>query len=429
MTHPQPHTGSYYAATINHPISFEQLKGAQNADVCVIGAGFTGISTALHLSERGYKVHVVEANKVGWGASGRNGGQMIGGISGEKKVARHLAEHLGVDGERIIWEMRWAGNDIIRQRVSTYGIECDLKSGFLDVAIKPRHVHDFQVTLEALDKHNFPHEYRILSCEETCSAIGTDAYIGAILNMANGHLHPLNLCIGEAKAAVSLGATVFEQSPVLHIEHGDKPRVVCEHGSVAADAVVIAGNAYHLIEPKLRGIMFPVNSFIIATEPLSAAVIAQINPRDLAVCDPNFVLEYFRLSADKRLLFGGRCNYFGSDPDVIRRKLIPKMLRIYPQLAGTQIDFAWGGTIGVPLDRVPQLGKVAPNVFYSQGYSGHGVNVTHLAGQIMADAIAGTLERFDIFAEIKPKRMPGAHLLRKPMVALGILYYQLKDRL
>ncbi len=425
MTHSQAHTGSYYAASVNHATDYAALLGRQNADVCVIGAGFTGISTALHLAERGYKVHIIEANKVGWGASGRNGGQIIGGISGEEKIAKSL----GSDGERILWEMRWVGHNIIREKVQTYNIDCDLKWGYLDVAIKPRHIRAQHDSLEKLEKFTFPHECRLLSKEETTAMIGTEAYIGSLLNMGNGHLHPLNLCIGEATAAVSLGATIYENSPVLHIEHGDKPVVVTDKGSVTADSVVLAGNAYHFIEPKLRGNMFPVNSFIMATEPLSDDIVSVINPNDLAVCDPNFVLEYFRLSADKRLLFGGRCNYFGSDPEMIKKHLIPKMHRIYPQLRETNIEFAWGGTIGVPFNRVPQMGRISPNVFYSQGYSGHGVNVTHLAGQIMADTVAGTLEQFDMFAKIDPIKIPGAHIFRNQMVALGMLYYQIKDRL
>ena len=237
------------------------------------------------------------------------------------------------------------------------------------------------------------------------------------------------LPLGEAKAAVSQGATIYEQSPVLRIEKNSKPVVVTEHGSVTSDFVVLAGNTYHFLERKLQGIMFPVNSFIIASEPLSPALVSEINPQDLAVCDPNYILEYFRLSADKRLLFGGRCNYFGSDPEVIKRQLMPRMLRIYPQLAGINFEFAWGGTIGVPINRVPQMGRIANNIVYSQGYSGHGVNVTHLAGQIMADTVAGTLERFDIFADIEPFTIPGQRLFGRQMVALGMLYYKLKDKL
>lgn len=425
MTLSHTHTGSYYAATVNHATDYPTLQGAQNADVCVIGAGFTGISTALCLAERGYQVRVVEANKVGWGASGRNGGQLIGGIAGEKNIAKHWHK----DPDDLFGELRWEGHRIIRERVHQYNIECDLKSGYLDVAIRKRHLAAFQQDHDRLRSADFPHEVRLLSREETCETIGTTAYIGALLNMGNGHLHPLNLCIGEARAAVTLGATIYEHSPVIKIEKSRRPRVVTAEGSVTADAVVIAGNAYHRLERKLRNIMFPVNSFIVATEPLSAEVVARINPRDLAVCDPNFVLEYFRLSADKRLLFGARLNYFGDDPEYIRKRHRKKMARIYPELADVRIDYAWGGTIGVPLTRVPQLGRLAPGVYYCQGYSGHGVNVTHLAGQIMADAIAGTTERFDLFADVRPLIIPGSFALRKPLVSLGMLYYRIKDRM
>lgn len=422
---PQNHTGSYYAATVGDETNFAPLAGQQSADVCVIGAGFTGISTALHLAERGYDVHVVEANKVGWGASGRNGGQIISGIAGEANIAKHH----GREVEEIFGQMRWEGHDIIRQRVDRYSIQCDLKFGYLDVALKKRHMRDIEADRRRLEEANFPHEFRVLSKEETQSTIGTDAYIGSFLNMGNGHLHPLKLCVGEARAAVSLGATIYEQSPVIDIEHGSRVRVLTDNGAVTADSVILAGNAYHMLDPKLRGIMFPVRSFIIGTEPLSEETVKRINPHDLAVCDPNFVLKYYRLSADKRLLFGGRINYFGEDPKFIERKLRKKMASIYPQLAKVRIDYAWGGTIGVPVTRVPQLGRLSCNVFYCQGYSGHGVNVTHLTGKIMAEAVSGTMERFDLFADVKPLVIPGAATFTKPMVALGVLYYQIKDRL
>ena len=425
MMQPQSHTGSYYAASVGDVTNFPPLRGEQHADICIIGAGFTGISSALHLVERGYNVHVIEANRVGWGASGRNGGQIIGGISGEKPIAKSL----GKDADVVFKDLRWAGHNIIRERVQKYGIDCDLKFGYLDVAIKKRHLRDQQADFDRMQNDEFAHEFRILSADETRETIGTSAYIGSLLNMGNGHLHPLKMCVGEARSAVSLGATIYEQSPVIDIEKGSRPRVVTQHGSVSADAVILAGNAYHALDRKLRGIMFPVNSFIIATEPLPEETVNAINPKDLAVCDPNFVLEYFRLSADKRLLFGGRCIYFGEDPEVIKRNLQPKLLRIYPQLSNINIDYAWGGTIGIPVNRVPLFGRISPNVFYCQGYSGHGVNVTHLAGRIMADAVAGTVEEFDMFANVKPFKVPGAHLLSTPMIALGMMYYKIKDRL
>ncbi len=425
MQEPQPHTGSYYAATVNEPTDYPCLAGDHRADVCVVGAGFTGISTALHLAERGYDVRVVEASRVGWGASGRNGGQLIHGIAGEAEIEQQL----GSERARVLRRLRWEGHDIVRERVATYGIDCDLKSGYIEVALKPRHLRDFEADYRKLTDEGFPHEIALLSRDETRELVGTDAYIGGFLNMGNGHLHPLNLCIGEARAAVSRGATIYEQSPVIEIRRGRRPSVVTARGSVTADTVVLAGNAYHALEHKLRGIMFPVNSYIIATEPLAPDVVDAVNPRDLAVCDPNFVLKYYRLSADKRLLFGGRCNYFGSDPAVIERKLRRKLARLYPRLAGVRVDYAWGGTIGVPLNRVPQVGRLDGSIFYCQGYSGHGVNVTHLAGRIMADAVAGTMEHFDLFADVKTPRVPGAYRFAQPMVALGVLYYQVRDRL
>ena len=385
-----PHTRSYYAATANRVTSFPELTGAQQADVCVIGAGFTGISAALALAERGYDVKVVEANKVGWGASGRNGGQMIAGISGEQL----LGKALGDNSDQLLWDLRWAGHDIIRDRVTRYGISCDLKSGYTDVALKPRHLKALQHSYEYLQRHNPDFEVRLLSAKETREATGSPLYSGALVNYGDGHLHPLNLCIGEADAAVANGATVYEHSPVVSIDRGKRASVKTAHGSVTADFVILAGNAYHNVALELRGLMLPVSSFIIATEPLPADMADPVNPLDLGICDPNFVIQYFRLSADRRLLFGGRINYLGEDPAIIKAKLLPKMLRVYPQLAGVAVDYAWGGRMGIPLNRVPQFGRVAPNVFYAQGYSGHGVNVTHLAGQVLADVVAGNSERF-----------------------------------
>jgi glycine/D-amino acid oxidase-like deaminating enzyme len=259
--------------------------------------------------------------------------------------------------------------------------------------------------------------------------LGTDAYIGALQIMANGHLHPLNLCIGEAEAAASLGTQLFEQSAALRIDKGEAVRVSTAEGSVTADFVILAGNAYQELNKSIRSRLFPVRSYIIATEPLSEEQLDTINPHDFAVCDPNFVLEYFRLSADKRMLFGGRCNYFGDDQQVIASQLRPRMLKIYPQLHDVAIDYAWGGTIAVPMNRVPQLGRIAPNIFYSHAYSGHGVNVTHLAGEIMADAVGGTAERFEIFSRLPSMPIPGVNYFGNAMVSLGMIYYGIKDKL
>lgn len=423
---PQAHCNSYYAASANNFPDHSHLEGVHSCDVCIIGGGFTGISSALQLSERGYKVMVVEANQVGWGASGRNGGQLIGGISG----AERLQKFQDKDVSHLVEQMRWAGNDIVRQTVKKYNIDCDLKSGYVDVAIKARHIRAFEKEYENLKKNNFPHEVRLVAQEEMRGLLGTDAYIGGLINMASGHLHPLNLCLGEAAAAVEQGTQIFERSPVTRIEHGKKTKVHTAKGHVESDFVIIAGNAYHCLEQKhLGGIVFPAGSFIIATEPLSEELAREINPLDLAVCDPNYVLDYFRLSADRRMLFGGRCNYSGREPLSIKKTMLPRMIKIYPQLKDINIDYEWGGKIGIVINRIPHFGRLGNNVFFAQGYSGHGVNVTHLTGQILAEVVAGTSERFDMFEKVKHFRIPGGQLIGNNLVALGMIYFRLMDLL
>lgn len=420
----EEHTASYYAATANELSGYPSLQGTLQTDICVIGAGFTGIATALTLAERGYSVAVVEANRVGWGASGRNGGQLIGGISGESKI---LQRH-GAEIADVIWDMHWRGNDIIHQRVKKYAIDCNLKNGYIEVALKRRHMQDLQDQFEKYESHDFPYEYRILTREETREVVGTDAYIGGMINMRNGHLHPLNLCLGEARAATELGVRIFEQSPVTDIQHGVKPRVITSSGQIEANTVVLAGNAYHKLETKhLSGLTFPAGSYIIATERLSPEVVHAINPLDLAVCDLNNVVDYYRMSADGRMLFGGRCNYSGREPRSIQATMLPRMLRLYPQLKDVKIEFEWGGRIGVVVNRIPVLGRIGKNVYYCQGYSGHGINATHVAGEIMADAVTGTMERFDLFAQMQQHRIPGSQWFGNQMMALGMLYYRLKD--
>lgn len=422
----QEHTNSYYAATVNEVTNYPVLEGGRSADVCVVGAGFTGVATALTLAERGFSVALVEANRVGWGASGRNGGQLINGISGLAKIAKRR----GSGYDDMLWALKWRGNDIIHERVAKYGIECDLKSGFLEVATKPRHTAYFDEFVAERERHNFPYPYEVWDRETTRLNLGTDAFHGGFVCYRDGHLHPLNLCIGEARAAHTLGVQIFEQSPVTSLEHGARPRVRTASGHVDADAVVLAGNAYGRFEPRhLSNLVFPAGSYVIATEPLSDAVVNAINPRDVAVCDTNEVVDYYRLSADKRLLYGGACNYSGRDPASIKSFIRPRMLKIYPRLQEVRIDFEWGGKIGIVLNRIPAVGRINGNVYYCQGYSGHGVNATHVMGEIMADAIGGTMERYDLFADIGHFRIPGSQWLGNQLIALGMLYYRIKDRL
>jgi gamma-glutamylputrescine oxidase len=422
----QEHTRSYYAATANEITDYPALEGSQTADVCVVGAGFTGVATALTLAERGYSVALIEANRIGWGASGRNGGQLINGISGLAKIRKKHGDGIA----DMLWNLRWRGNDIVYERVEKYAIQCDLKSGFIETALKPRQLPDLEDYAQERARHNFPYKYEIWDKEKTQAMLGTDAYMGGFVCYRDGHLHPLNLCIGEARAAHGLGVQIFEQSPVTGIEHRVRPKVHTESGCVEADAVVLAGNAYSQLEPKhLSNLVFPAGSYIIGTEPLSEELVNEINPLDLAVCDLNEVVDYYRLSADKRLLYGGRCNYSGRDPTSIKASIRPRMLKIYPQLKDVQIDFEWGGKIGIVLNRIPALGRINKNVYYCHGYSGHGVNATHVMGELVADAIAGTMEKFDLFADMNHFRMPGSRWMGNQMIALGMLYYRMRDLL
>jgi len=422
----QEHTGSYYAASVNETTDYPELEGSKSVDVCVVGAGFTGVATALTLAERGYSVALVEANRVGWGASGRNGGQLINGISGLARIREKHGEGIA----DMLWDLKWRGNDIVYERVEKYAIQCDLKSGFVETALKPQQVAEIEEYAAERERHNFPYRYEVWDREATRANLGTDAYVGGFACYRDGHLHPLNLCIGEARAAHGLGVQIFEQSPVTGIEHGDRPKVRTEAGDVQADAVVLAGNAYSQLEPKhLSNLVFPAGSYIIGTEPLSDDVVSEINPLDVAVCDLNNIVDYYRLSADKRLLFGGSCNYSGRDPVSIKSDILPKMLKVYPQLRDIRIDYEWGGKIGIVLDRVPALGRINNNVYYCHGYSGHGVNATHVMGEIMSDAVSGTMEKFDLFADMKHFRIPGSQWMGNQIIALGMLYYRMRDLL
>lgn len=429
MTNPnqkQEHTRSYYAATANEKTNYPELRGSETADVCVIGAGFTGVSTALTLAERGYSVALVEANRVGWGASGRNGGQLINGISGLSKIRKKR----GAAVDDMIWDLRWRGVELVRERVEKYNIQCDLKDGFVEVALKERQLAEVEDAANELAQRNFPHRYEVWDRDQTREMLGTDAFLGAFANYRDGHLHPLNLCIGEARAAHGLGVKIFEQSPVTNIVHGDRPVVKTDQGQVTADAVVLAGNAYSRLEPKkLSNLVFPAGSYVIATEPLPEDVAREINRDDVAVCDLNDIVNYYRLSGDRRMLYGGACNYSGRDPASIEAYIRPRMLATYPQLKDVRVEFEWGGKIGIVLNRILAVGRTGKNVYYCQGYSGHGVNGTHVMGEVMADAVAGTMERFDLFADMKHFRIPGTQWLGNQIIALGMLYYRLKDRL
>lgn len=418
---PQPHAPSYYAATVHSPTDFPSLSEDLKVDVCVVGGGFTGTAAALRLAEKGHSVALLEAERIGWGASGRNGGQLIQGMSGSETFAAQL----GADGARFIRETRYLGNRIVEDHVAKHGIACDLKRGWMTVACRPSHMRGLEAEADELAAEGHPVE--VLDRAGLRGVLDTDRYHGAFVDMQSGHVHPLNLVIGEAHAAAGCGVRIFEATPVTNIEHGQPARVQTARGTVTADWVLLTGGAYHRLEAKrLRGLVFPTGSYIIATEPLGDRA-REINPRDLAICDSNVVLDYYRLSADGRMLYGGRCNYSNREPRDIAGSIRPRMVSIFPQLADARIDYAWGGHIGIVLNRVPAIGRLAPNVAYAQGYSGHGVNFSHVAAEILAEAVSGTMGRFDLFERIRHMRVPASQWIGNQILALGMTYYRLRD--
>jgi glycine/D-amino acid oxidase-like deaminating enzyme len=423
------HAPSYYAASVNRELAFEPLQGELRADVCVVGGGFSGLNTAIELAERGLSVILLEAHRIGWGASGRNGGQLIRGVGHD---VEQFSKIIGAEGVDELKRMGFEAVDIVRQRIERYAIDCDLTWGYCDLATKPRHLKGFDDEYSDLLRLGYPHPLQRVSRPNLVTVVGSQRYLGGLLDMGSGHLHPLNLALGEAAAAQSLGVRLFEQSAVERIEYGPQAKVHTAQGVVHADNLVLACNAYlNGLQPKLAGKVLPAGSYIIATERLPEPLCRELLPQNMAVCDQRVALDYFRLSADGRLLFGGACHYSGRDPQDIAAYMQPKMLEVFPQLVGIGIDYQWGGMIGIGANRLPQIGRLAehPNVFYAQAYSGHGLNATHLAGRLLAEAIAGQQSSgFDLFAKVPHPTFPGGPALRSPLLALGMLWYRLKDR-
>lgn len=422
----EEHVKSYYAATVNDATRYPRFAGERTADVVIVGGGFSGVSAAISLRERGYSVILLEANRIGWGASGRNGGQMIAGISGEHNIKAQL----GAGGVKLLRDIRYRGHDIIADRIAKYAIDCDLKYGWMEAAARPRHMPALRAYVEERQAEGDGEGLEIVEPGDIGSVLGTTIYHGGYIDRKSGHLHPLNLIMGEARAATGLGVEIYEDSAAIELVGGAHPFVRTAMGRISASSIILAGSTDHAFQRgPLRGLTFPTGSYIIATEPLDEATARAINPQDLAVADSNIVLDYFRMSADKRMLFGGRCNYSNRDPGDLSAALRPRLIEIFPALRDKRIDFTWGGRIDIVLTRVPAIGRLEPNVYYMQGYCGHGVNATHLAAEIVADAVSGTMEKFDLFARIRHLRLPVPRWAGNQMLALGMLYYRLRDLL
>lgn len=421
----EPYCNSYYAATANPTEPFSRLEGAVDVDVAILGGGFTGIATAVELAERGVRVAVLEAQRIGWGASGRNGGQVTGSLSGDKAMEKQFRRKLGDEAADFVWNMRWRGQDIIKNRVAKYGIRCDLKHGHMQTAYQPSHIAELEDMHRTACEHGMGDEVEMVYGADLRNHVGTDIYHAGLVNRRNMHLHSLNLCLGEADAARSLGTQIFTDSPVEKIVYGDRPELVTARGRVRASKVMIAGNGYHHLAPgKLAGLLFPATLGIVATEKLPEDLAKSILPQDFAVYDTRFVLDYYRLTADRRLLFGSGTNYKGTQSTDIGAPMLPAIRKTFPQLADVKIDFAWEGQDGITINRIPQLGNVTPNVFYAQGYSGHGIATSHIIGEIMATAITGDSRDFEVFASARHWRLPVGRYLGNRALAIGMWYFQ-----
>jgi gamma-glutamylputrescine oxidase len=415
---------SYYIATAQPAPRRPALQGEVEADVCIVGGGFTGLSAALHLAERGYKTALVEAHGIAWGASGRNGGQLNTGL---RKGPGELVAAFGRDGAKRLFDLAEEAKATVRERIARHDIACDLKPGGIVVAHKPG---DPAWMAEAVEIENkiFGYEaVRMLSKAEVEERLASRLFHGGLVDMGAGHLHPLNYALGLAVAAEAAGATLYEESPAIAVAPGE---VRMSAGRVRARYILLACNAYlGGLEPRIAGKFMPISNYIIATEPLGEAGARALIRDDVAVCDTKFVVDYFRLSADHRLLFGGGETYSRTPPKDIAAFVRPYMLRIFPQLAGKRIDYAWGGQLAITLNRLPHFGRLPGDIYFAHGYSGQGVALTSLAGKLVAEAVAGTAERFDVFARIEHQTFPGGTLLRQPMLVLAMLWYALRDRI
>lgn len=419
------HIDSYYAASANAQTDHPRLAGDVSCDVCVIGGGITGCSTALHLAERGYEVVLLEAQRIGWGASGRSGGQVIFGYACEmSKLARLVSR---ADARRL-WDFSLAAVDLVKERMQRHAIACDWRPGQMHVAMKPRQREELLAFKHLLEDEYGYAGLEFLEREALQAALASPRYSAGLFDPNSGHLHPLNYTLGLGAAAAAAGVRCYEASPVQRIERGATPRAITAGGRVLARQLVLAGNAYlGALVPEMDRKIMPVGTYIVATEPLAPERAQALIPHDMAVTDINFVLDYFRLSADHRLLFGGRVSYSGLTPPNLGPSMRRRMVQVFPQLADVKIEFAWGGFVDISLNRAPHFGRLGSNIYFAQGFSGHGMALTGLAGQLMAEAIAGEAERFDVFTRIRHRNFPGGRLLRTPALVLAMIYYRLRD--
>jgi gamma-glutamylputrescine oxidase len=429
-----PPAPSYYAASIATSATLaaggtqahrETLRGEHRVDVAVLGGGIAGCSAALHLAKRGYRVALLEAHVVGYGASGRSGGQTIFGLAASQQS---LTAQVGRDDARRLFDLSIEALDLTQSLIREYAIDCEYHANHVHVAVKPRHLQELDVWVRELHEDYGYRSARLLNREELQAHVRSDHYLGGLIDPRSGHLHPLKFTQGVARAAETAGADIFENSRVLRYENGPEVTVHTAHGTVRCAHLVLCGNAYiGTVAPALARRILGVGTYIIATEPLGEQRIRALLPSNAAIADINWILDYFRSSADHRLLFGGRVSYSAVQPLRLADSMRKRMLRIFPSLADIKVAYAWGGYLDITMSRAPNFGRLAPNVFYMQGFSGHGMSLTGLAGKLVAEAVAGTAERFDVFARIPHRDFPGGRLFRRPSLMAAMMYYRLRD--
>lgn len=423
---PGEYPPSWYAATVDPLAPFAPLQGETRADVCVVGAGYTGLSAALHLAEQGLDVVLLEANRVGFGASGRNGGQLG---SGQRMDQHFVEKQVGRDDAAKLWALAEDAKALVKSLIAKHDIDCHLKPGIAHMAFSTREVEEEHAYADMLaERYDYPHLEKLdrAAAQALCPS---PKYVGGTLDMSAAHLHPLAYALGLARAAHKAGVRIFERTEVQGIAEGDPAKLTTAKGTVSADHVILACNGYMgALNGKVAARVMPINNFIAATEPLDEDA-SRVLTRDVAVADTKFVVNYFRLSHDNRLLFGGGESYGYRFPADIAAKVRKPMTEIFPHLADIRIDHAWGGTLAITMKRLPYLARVAPNILSASGYSGHGVGNATQAGKLMADTIAGQATGFDTMARIPTTPFPGGTALRAPLLVLAMTWFSLRDRL
>ena len=422
---------SWYESSVLREPPAPPLERRETADVCVIGAGLAGLSAGLELALRGYTVVTLEAQRLGWGASGRNGGQAIVGFGTDGEAA--IESQLNEGDSRRAWDLSVEGLALMRERIRHWHIDCDYVPGFLNASTKPGKTRALHEWAERVDRR-YGYSVQLLGSAEIAERIASKRFQAGLFDGNSGHLHPLKYCLGLARAARQAGVRFHEHSPVYVVEQGARPLVKTAQGEVSCSFVVLAGNVYlgeygDEIAPSLMSRIMPVGTYIIATEPMGQARADALLWQRPAVSDNNFVLDYFRLSADHRLLFGAGDSYSGKTPRGLVSRIRKRMLAVFPQLEDLEITHSWGGFADITMNRAPDFGRIGNNIYYLQGFSGHGLAFTGMAGKLAAEAIAGQAERFDVFSRIRHLSFPGGALMRTPALVLGMMYYQLRDLL